>query len=108
MKVTLLNGDYFEHGYLNIDFDGAHGWENQFKSSIKFAGSGGMFTFGRFYWSMNMKEPVTVAAAAKDKMGNTKLGRHKVYITYNFEPSRRLRFYQFDPMHHDVAVYSLH
>ncbi len=108
LKVTLLNGDYFEHGYLNIDFGGARGWENQFKSSIKVAGSGCMFTFGRFYWSMNMKEPVKVPAATKDTTGTTKLGRHKVFITYNFEPSRRLRFYQFDPLHHDVAVYSLH
>jgi len=33
---------------------------------------------------------------------------HKVHLTYNWEPSRRLRFYQFDPMHHDVAIYSVH
>jgi hypothetical protein len=36
------------------------------------------------------------------------LGLHKVQITYNYEPSRRLRFYQFDPVHHDVAVFSVH
>jgi hypothetical protein len=32
----------------------------------------------------------------------------KVNITYHYEPSRRLRFYQFDPMHHDVAIFSIH
>jgi hypothetical protein len=32
----------------------------------------------------------------------------KVQITYNYEPSRRLRFYQFDPLHHDVAIFSVH
>ncbi|VAW53819.1 hypothetical protein MNBD_GAMMA07-88, partial [hydrothermal vent metagenome] len=35
-------------------------------------------------------------------------GLHKVEIQYNFEPSRRLKIYQFDPLHHDVAIYSLH
>jgi hypothetical protein len=32
----------------------------------------------------------------------------KFDIDYNFEPSRRLRFYQFDPLHHDVAIFSIH
>ena len=32
----------------------------------------------------------------------------KVHLTLNFEPSRRLRLYQFDPLHHDVVVFSLH
>ncbi len=59
---------------------------------------------------MNMAVPVVVPAAGRpqDHGGQVKLSRHKVFITFNFEPSRRLRFYQFDPMHHDVAVYSLH
>jgi len=35
-------------------------------------------------------------------------GMHKVQITYNFEPSRRLKIYQFDPLHHDQVIYSLH
>lgn len=107
LKVTLKNGDYFDHGYLNIDFGGARGWESQFKSSVKVGGSGCRFSFGRFYWGMNLAKPVIVKAAKKvgDKTEPTV---HKVFITYNFEPSRRLRFYQFDPMHHDVAVYSLH
>ncbi len=29
-------------------------------------------------------------------------------MTFNFDPSRRLRFYQFDPLHHDVAIFSVH
>jgi hypothetical protein len=29
-------------------------------------------------------------------------------IELNYDPSRRLRFYQFDPFHHDVAIYSVH
>ncbi|GAC1392898.1 MAG: hypothetical protein NVSMB38_18210 [Ktedonobacteraceae bacterium] len=110
LKVTLYNGDYFKHAYLNIDFGGARGWESQFKSSVKVAGSGCRFSFGRFYWSMNLKEPVVLKEATKDTDGKTdyESTKQKVFITYNFEPSRRLRFYQFDPMHHDVAVYSLH
>ena len=32
----------------------------------------------------------------------------KVQIEFKYEPSRRLRFYQFDPFHHDVAIYSIH
>ena len=32
----------------------------------------------------------------------------KLEITFNYDPSRRLRFYQFDPLHHDVAVFSVH
>ena len=36
------------------------------------------------------------------------LGRHEVEIQYNYEPSRRLKFYQFDPLHHDVAIWSVH
>ncbi|MGI8625024.1 MAG: hypothetical protein ACR2J5_00400 [Geodermatophilaceae bacterium] len=107
LKVTLLNGDYFTHGYMNVDFGGLRGWENQFKSSVKIAGTGATFTFGRFYWSMNMAMPVILEPATRDN-GTTRLSRHKVHITYNFEPSRRLRCYQFDPLHHDVAIYSLH
>ena len=35
-------------------------------------------------------------------------GVHRVWIQFDDEPSRRLRFYQFDPAHHDVAIYSMH
>jgi len=51
---------------------------------------------------------VMVPAATRTPGAADKLGRYKVEITYNFEPSRRLRFYQFDPVHHDEAVFSIH
>ncbi|MCA1592405.1 MAG: hypothetical protein LC754_07095 [Acidobacteria bacterium] len=112
LKVTLYNGDYFDHGYQNVDFGGARGWENQFKSSVKVGGSGCWFTFGRDYWWMNVpnKQPsgdlgVVVPAANREPY---KAALQKVQILYNYEPSRRLRFYQFDPLHHDVAVLSIH
>lgn len=136
IKITLLNGDYFEHGYQNVDFGGARGWENQFKSSAPESprmttigkspaellaqgpnGSGCLFTFGRAHWlmnipSMNSMPPgwtvapamVVVPAASPHNVP----GMHKVPTTFNYEPNRRLRFYQFDPVHHDVAVYSVH
>ena len=104
LKITLLNGDYFEHGYQNVDFGGARGWENQFQSSVKLGGSGCWFTFGRAHWWMNI--PGMVVVPPSSPYNNP--GMHKVEITYNYEPSRRLRFYQFDPVHHDVAVFSVH
>ena len=104
LKITVLNGDYFEHGYQNIDFGGARGWENQFQSSVKLGGSGCWFTFGRAHWWMNIPGMIVVPPASP----YNELGMQKVNITYNYEPSRRLRFYQFDPVHHDVAVFSVH
>ncbi len=104
LKITLLNGDYFEHGYQNVDFGGARGWENQFQSSVKSGGSGCWFTFGRAHWWMNLPAMIVVPQASP----YNELGLQKVQITYNYEPSRRLRFYQFDPVHHDVAVFSVH
>jgi hypothetical protein len=121
IRITLYNGDYFDHGYQNVDFGGARGWENQFKSSVKTGGSGCWFTFGRAWWYMNIPAApalmnqgipgtVTVPAAkhASTKGGDDEFGIEKVNITYNYEPSRRLRFYQFDPVHHDVAIFSVH
>ncbi len=106
-KVTLINADYYERGYINMDFGGARGWESQFKSSLKVGGSGCQFSFGRFYWSMNLAKAVMLAPA--DRVGGETVPDEKrVHITFNFEPSRRLRFYQFDPLHHDVAIYSIH
>jgi len=104
LKITLLNGDYFEHGYQNVDFGGARGWENQFQSSVKSGGSGCWFTFGRAHWWMNLPAMIVVPPATP----YNELGLLKVYLTFNYEPSRRLRFYQFDPVHHDVAVFSIH
>ncbi|HMG74127.1 MAG TPA: hypothetical protein VK582_11555 [Pyrinomonadaceae bacterium] len=119
LKITIKNGDYFEHGYQNVDFGGARGWENQFKSSSgePLLGSGCLFTFGRAHWWMNIPNmaamppgwtvvPEMVVIPPATPYNNP--GMHKVEITYNYEPSRRLRFYQFDPVHHDVAIFSVH
>jgi hypothetical protein len=53
---------------------------------------------------MNLPAMIVVPQASP----YNELGLQKVQIIYNYEPSRRLRFYQFDPVHHDVAVFSLH
>src|SRR5262249_43143869 len=131
LKVTLINGDYFAHGYQNVDFGGARGWENQFQSSVESGGSGPWFTFGRVHWGMNLGSVygcmnilifvpeennkcqmklfgIVVPAATHSPNGKDTLQRYKVEITYEYEPSRRLRFYRFDPMHHDVAIFSVH
>lgn len=102
-RITLLNGDNFEHGYQNVDFGGARGWENQFKSSVKVGGSGCWFTFGRVYFSMLVPKVPLLPPA----QGLTP-SKQKMTITFNFDPSRRLRFYQFDPLHHDMAIFSVH
>ncbi len=169
-KVTLLNGDHFVHGYMNVDFGGSRGWENQFQltdpttmldpngphtgpteiQGREFSisddqivltgeenifpinrggteeflkpdprnqedpdngdpqlGSGCFFTFGRNHAWPNAGGPwggIIVPPVAADGTP----AKHTVEIEYNFEPSTRLRIYQFDPLHHDVAVYSLH
>lgn len=103
-KVTLINGDNFDHAYQMVDFGGGRGWENQFKSSVKIGGSGCFFTFGRAYLLENL-DPAATVPAAKD---SDHPGVQKVQVTFHYDPSRRLRFYQFDPRHHDVAIYSIH
>jgi cytochrome oxidase Cu insertion factor (SCO1/SenC/PrrC family) len=117
VKVTLLNGDYFEHGYAVVDFGGARGWENQYKSSVKVGGSGCWFTFGRVYWYPvaapmpamgSMPAVPMIAVPPADPKDPTRFGRHNVAVTFNFDPARRLRFYQFDPVHHDEAIFSVH
>ncbi len=70
-------------------------------------GSGCFFTFGRNHAWPNAGGPwggIMVMPVSEDGTP----GMHKVDITYNFEPSIRLKIYQFDPLHHDVAIYSLH
>lgn len=126
--ATIYNGDFFEHGYQNVDFGGSRGWENQFKSSVKVGGSGCWFTFGRVHWWMNIPNdppPPNSQYSCESNLNNPTAGdlavviepastepyipgRHKVILNYEYEPSRRLRLYQFDPIHHDVAVLSLH
>ncbi len=104
-KATLLNGDHFVHGYVNVDFGGSRGWENQYQFA---GGPGGSHTFGRAHWWMNTAMPlnsVTVSPASDD---GTVVGIHRVEITLNYDAPERLKLYQFDPLHHDVAVYSVH
>ena len=36
------------------------------------------------------------------------IGQHTVEVTFNYQPARRLRMYQFDALHHDVSVWSVH
>jgi hypothetical protein len=144
LKLTIINADYFLHGYINPDFGGSRGWENQFKPTLALGGPGSFFTFGRFHWRFNSEPgavgipPAVMVKKVQDKNGQyvykdiVKPGKptflspdgepiydgrlpdavrpfvHRVMIRYNFEPSRRLRFYQFDPLHHDVNIYSIH
>jgi hypothetical protein len=106
-KVTLYNGDHFMHSYMNVDFGGSRGWENQFHSTVDILGAGCWFSFGRVHWWVNAGGPWgLINVPAVDESGAP--GRHKVEMILNFEPSRRLRLYQFDPLHHDVAVFSIH
>ncbi|TAK64202.1 hypothetical protein [Methylobacter sp.] len=110
VKITLLNGDHFLHSYLNPDFGGSRGWENQFQSTKDIGGSGCWFTFGRFQWWMNVGGPFgMVNVQPVNGVGLDGIpGMHKVDFTMNYEPSPRLRMYQFDPAHHETAIFSLH
>lgn len=36
------------------------------------------------------------------------LGVHNVIINFNYEPTQRLTMYQFDPLHHDMNIWSVH
>lgn len=155
LKVKLLNGDYFPHFYMNVDFGGRRGWENIYQHTIPLGGQGPWFTFGRTHWWQNLgsgssPRPAMVPAAewrddltpasssapqrsvpalaperpttatymhhpsdgkdqdvalVRSKIG---LGKHDVHIEYRFDPSQRLRFYQFDPMHHNENILSIH
>jgi hypothetical protein len=106
LRVTAYNGDTFPHGYNIADFGGNRGWENQFKSSVKVGGSGCWFTFGRAHWWVAAGGPNGYLCVPAE--GSAAPGKHRFEVTFNYDPSRRLRFYQFDPFHHDVAIFSLH
>ncbi|HEY6254060.1 MAG TPA: hypothetical protein VI685_29250, partial [Candidatus Angelobacter sp.] len=101
-----------EHGYQNVDFGGSRGWENEYKSTVALDGSGCWFTFGRFHWWMNVpsqyKEEDFMIKIPPASRNGAVMGEYKVELTYSYEPSRRLRFYQFDPLHHDEAIFSIH
>jgi len=82
--------------------------------------SGGVVTYSAFLVEGNDVGGIDVAFLVKTQVNGqprvtvngatqyNKPGIHKVEITFNYEPSRRLRFYQFDPVHHDVAIFSIH
>ncbi len=125
-KITLLNGDHYIRAYQSVDFGGERGWENQFQNSFS-AGdpdlnarstgaTGCFFTFGRDHWWVNVgyqppvpQNLVTIPPVTTNpNTGQQTPGVHHVDMTFNFDPSPRLRFYNFDTFHHDVAVYSLH
>ena len=154
VKIKLINGDYFPHAYIAVDFGGLRGWENTFQSTIPVGGDGPWFTFGRAWWEMNTPSPVLIPPAQagstpshrehrkpidhnkirkhkhlwQDELDPTGekwpstfppakkrslhnddlLGEHTVELTLNYEPSRRLRIYQFDPLHHEQAIWSIH
>ncbi|GAK33402.1 hypothetical protein AQ1_01292 [alpha proteobacterium Q-1] len=36
------------------------------------------------------------------------LGKHEVEVEFRYDPAQRLRYYQFDPFHHGVAIWSVH
>ncbi|SDG51275.1 hypothetical protein SAMN05216241_11713 [Limimonas halophila] len=45
------------------------------------------------------------SSVVRDERG---LGLRDVKVNFNHDPSTRLRYYQFDPMHHNVAIFSVH
>lgn len=72
-------------------------------------GSGCFFTFGRTHYWINAGPPIGAFTLVMPQNPQTgELGSLDVSIKLNFEPSMRLRVYQFDPFHHEQAVFSLH
>ncbi|MEQ8901488.1 MAG: hypothetical protein RID11_03265 [Roseovarius sp.] len=146
VNVQLLNGDYYPHAYVLVDFGGLRGWENTFHNTLPVGGAGPLFTFGRNYFWIHVagQGPIPVPPATRpeeasptpvsqlgwnpgryaglghrfawggmqqemsDYVNTDGVGEHNVEVTFTYEPSRRLRMYQFDALHHDVAVWSVH
>ncbi len=52
--------------------------------------------------------PTVMPAATLPTSNGDTLGVHTVVLTLNYEPSLRLRLYQFDPLHHEMAIWSVH
>ncbi len=144
-KATLLNGDHFYHAYVNVDFGGQRGWENQFQftdpttvidedtdepifpinrggteefleasprnpdiNADPQLGSGCFFTFGRVHFWVNAGPPWGAQTFVPPVQADGTPSRMNIEVQMNFEPTMRLKVYQFDPFHHDVAVFSLH
>ncbi|MCA1779613.1 MAG: hypothetical protein LC637_09570 [Xanthomonadaceae bacterium] len=171
VKVKMMNGDYFPHAWMFVDFGGNRGWENTYQSTVEIDGAGPWFTFGRNHWwpmlapapplippatpasgtAMSIQDTVdwlsagpqavtSTTGAAKSKsnpvqfeysmmpewldlsksvtfehnyqltetVGDTEIGVGKFYLNMNHTPSSRLKMYNFDPLHHDIAVWSIH
>ncbi len=149
VNIQLLNGDYYVHAYVLVDFGGLRGWENTFHNTLPIGGAGPMFTFGRNYFWIHVAGggPIPIPPAARPDgaprtpandsiwqvangngigRGNSEfawggmqqamsdyvnvdgIGEHHLEVEFSYEPSRRLRMYQFDALHHDVAVWSVH
>ena len=150
VRVNLLNGDYFVHAYVLVDFGGLRGFENTFHNTLPIGGAGPLFTFGRNYFWIHVAGggPIPVPPSQRSeetyytsyvesmkpyfkKKGHKRkwkhaamwgdlmdpvseahtaqgIGQHAVEVTFNYQPSRRLRMYQFDALHHDVSVWSVH
>ena len=71
-------------------------------------GSGCFFTFGRVHFWVNAGPPVGAPTFVPPVQADGTPTRMNIEIRMNFEPTMRLKVYQFDPFHHDVAVFSLH
>jgi len=123
VKVTLINADYFPHQYLNVEWGGNRGWEPQYKPTLRNGGSGTFFSFGRFHYQFTTPPgKIEVPPARRFRANGDEIkvgdddevpaevrpGVHRLWLNMRHEPSRRLRFYQFDPTHHDVAIFSVH
>ncbi|EAQ25963.1 hypothetical protein ROS217_06439 [Roseovarius sp. 217] len=149
VNIQLLNGDYYVHAYVLVDFGGLRGWENTFHNTLPSGGAGPLFTFGRNYFWIHVAGggPIPVPPAARpegapnspindqswqvangngvvpsnfefawggmqqemnDYVNVDGIGEHHLEVEFSYEPSRRLRMYQFDALHHDTAVWSVH
>lgn len=66
VTVKLLNGDYFPHAYMLVDFGGMRGWENTFQNTLPIGGQGPLFTFGRNHWWINTASgPIPIPVATR-------------------------------------------
>ncbi len=168
LEVKIYNTDYFPHGYMNVDFGGARGWENTFHNTLPLGGQGPWFTFGRHAFMANLPGLVFTPAAMRPeddsifalisnghyRRGHSQHGRmrmagrsqdyddrkatmlqagyvedefeevagrmdvdavtpegfgeREVIIHFRHDPPQRLRFYQFDPTHHNNDIWSVH
>lgn len=66
IKINLINGDYYPHSYVLVDFGGQRGWENTFHNTLPLKGAGPWFTFGRnHFWINTTDGPVMIPPATR-------------------------------------------